>query len=164
MEENNLMIDDLFKAWEDYSNKIRSELDRQESDLLKKQKELNELEMFSKYDNSLIKDFIKEPYVIIPRKEGEWFLIIPKFFDLNVGYLTKSTNSYNVFIVNKYADYLGGVPEGFKKLFKFKKKMDLKIFDGVLLTGNSNQDRAWSEYNKFLTRREGKDKIKIKER
>lgn len=153
---------DLLSQFDSLASKIEDELRRKKRAIRKKKKELEDIEMFNHFDTELVSAFFDKPYVILPRRDEEWYLIVPKFFDLNVGYLTKSTDSYNVFIVNKYADYLGAVPADFRQVFKFKPKMPLKVFDGMLLTGEEHQDTAWERYGKFLTRREGKDKIRIK--
>ena len=155
-------VGDLLSQFDSIASKIEAELTRKKKAIQRKKKELEEVEMFEHFDTELVSAFFDKPYVVLPRRDEEWYLIVPKFFDLNVGYLTKSTDSYNVFIVNKYADYLGAVPADFRQVFKFKPKIPLKVFDGMLLTGEEYQDTAWERYGKFLTRREGKDKVRIK--
>lgn len=155
-------ISELLQDFDELTDRIESALEHKKKEITKKHAELEELEMFGHYDQELVQAFFSKPYVILPRREEEWFLIVPKFFNLNVGYLTKSTDSYNVFIVNKYADYLGAVPSEFRQVFRFKPKIPLKVFDGMLLTGETYQDTAYERYKKFLVRREGKDKIRIK--
>lgn len=153
----------LLSQHEEAAEKIKRYLNKSRKDIETKRAELQELEMFGHYNSDLVTSFFEKPYVTLPRGTGEeWYLIVPKFFEMNVGYLTKSTDSYNVFIVNKYAHYLGAVPEEFQKIFKFKTPIPLKMFDGVLLTGDDHQDTAFQRYRKFLTSRKGKDKIKIK--
>jgi len=153
---------DLLGQFDEIADKIEAELKRRKREIERKRASLEEVEMFSHYSSDHVDAFFKKPYVILPRKKEEWYLIVPKLFDLNVGYLTKSTDSYNVFIVNKYADYLGAVPADFKSVFKFKPRIPLKIFDGVLLTGEEHQDTAWDRYRKFLTARKGNDRITVK--
>lgn len=157
-----MKIMEKFQEFNSLKDEIIEELERKSREIAQKKVEINENEMFSQYNQEHINNFFTKPYTIIPRKEEEWYLAIPKFFDVNVGYLFKSDDSYNVFIVNKYADYLGNVPKEFKDVFKFKPKMPLKVFDGVVLTGEKYQDQTWERYRKFLTAREGKDKIRIK--
>ena len=153
---------DLLTQFDEIAEKIEAEIKRRKREIKRKRASLEEIEMFSHYSSEHVDAFFKKPYVILPRKKEEWYLIVPKLFDLNVGYLTKSTDSYNVFIVNKYADYLSAVPAEFKSIFKFKPKIPLKIFDGVLLTGEEHQDTAWNQYRKYLTARKGNDRITVK--
>jgi hypothetical protein len=134
-------IEDLMEQFNDVSDKIKRELNKKQKELENKQRQLEEQDMFSSFDPELVETFFKKPYVTLPRKINEWWLIIPKFYDMNVGYLHKSTDSFNVFIVNKYADYLGAVPEEFRKMFKFKPALPIKLFNGMLLTGEEHQDK-----------------------
>jgi len=153
---------DLLNQFDEIADKIEAEIKRRKREIERKRAGLEEVEMFSHYSSNHVDAFFKKPYVILPRKKEEWYLIVPKLFDLQVGYLTKSTDSYNVFIVNKYADYLSAVPAEFKSVFKFKPQIPLKIFDGVLLTGEEHQDTAWDRYRRFLTARKGNDRITVK--
>jgi DNA excision repair protein ERCC-3 len=157
-----MTINDMLTQFDGLADQIENALKKRKRVILTKKKELEEFAMFGHFDTELVGAFFDKPYVVLPRRDEEWYLIVPKFFDLQVGYLTKSTDSYNVFIVNKYADYLGAVPSDFRQVFKFKPKIPLKVFDGMLLTGEEHQDTAWERYSKFFTRREGKDKIRIK--
>ena len=52
----------------------------------RKRTSLEESEMFSHYSSDHVDAFFKKPYVILPRKKEEWYLIVPKLFDLNVRY------------------------------------------------------------------------------
>jgi len=110
------------------------------------------------------KSFIKEPYVILPTgKQEEWFVAVPKFIRMNLGWLDHTTDSFNVFKINKFMKWLGNIPINIQNKFKFGSDLPLKVFDGILLTGREHQSIAWEKYNNFLTKREGQDKIKIKQ-
>ncbi len=162
MEVKEKNIEEMFEEFNQLTESIESKLESKRKSIEKKRHEVEDSEMFGKYNEEYVKKFFKKPYVIIPKKENEWYLIVPKMFDISVGYLFKSDDSFNVFIVNKYADYLGNVPTEFKEVFKFKQKLPLKVFDGMMLTGEENQEEAWSRYSRFLIAREGKDRIRIK--
>lgn len=109
------------------------------------------------------KNFVKEPYAVIPSgKQEEWFVAVPKFIRMNLGWLDHTTETYNIFRINKFMKWLGNIPLDIEKKFKFDSKLPLKVFDGRILSGKQHQDETWNRYNKFLTGREGKDKLKIK--
>jgi len=114
------------------------------------------------YDPDLFKDFLREPYFIAPVKEGVWRVAIPKFIKFNVGFYEYSTNTYNAFLVNRFASFFGEIPKELERKFQFKDRLPLKIFDGMLLTGKDYQDEAWKRYTQHLSRREGSDRIRIK--
>ncbi len=58
-----------------------------------------------------IKSFVKRPYLIKPVKEDEWQLAVPLFLPLEVGWLEYQTDSFNVFRINKFVDWLTPIPE-----------------------------------------------------
>lgn len=112
-------------------------------------------------DKSQFENFLKQPYALIPSKKDEWYVPVPKFIRMNLGWLEFSTPTYNVFKINKFMSWLGELPKDMEKKFEGKMKLPLKLFDGMLLTGE-HQEEAWNRFKKYLTRREGKDKIRIK--
>lgn len=113
-------------------------------------------------DKELLNDFLKEPYAMIPKKGHEWYVIVPKFINMQVGYLDHATNSFNIFIVNKYVKWLSEIPEVLEAKLKFPEPLPFKVYDGMLLTGPKYQEKGFSKYRKFLSRREGKDRLRIK--
>lgn len=119
--------------------------------------------MFSAFDKDLIDDFFKEPYVTIPKRPQEWYIIAPKFINFQIGWLEKSTASYNVFLVNKFMHWLAQIPADLRDQFNFKPELPVKVYDGMVLTGEEHQDETWNRYKKDLARREGKDRIRVKE-
>lgn len=152
---------------EDYSK----ELDELKEQIEHEQSKANELTdtmrdetRFSQYDYDpeLFKDYLREPYFSAPVKEGVWRIAVPKFIKFSIGFYEYSTNTYNAFLVNRLASFFGEIPKELLNKFKFKDKLPLKLFDGMLLTGIEHQDEAWNRYNKHLFRREGSDRIRIK--
>jgi len=141
---------------------LRKMIEKTREELKKEWREKAETTQLAKFDKDLVEDFLEEPYVILPKKKEEWWVIAPKFVDFQIGWLERSTKGYNIFIVNKYMDWLAHIPQKVRSLFKFKPKLPLKVFDGFLLTGREHQDTAWERYKKHLTRREGEDRIRIK--
>ena len=107
----------------------------------------------SKLDKDELENFFKYPYVILPGKhEGEYHLCIPKFIDVQFGWLEKVTPSYNIFLVNKYVDWLGGLPQALKDELKFQDPLDVYL-DGDHLVG-SDVSKAKERYGQFVKRTE----------
>jgi len=116
------------------------------------------------FEEEQFRTFLDEPYVLVPTgKQEEWYVAVPKFSRINLGWLDYTTKTFNVFRITKYMDWLGEIPEVIRQKFKFKPKLPLKIFDGILLTGDEHQDQAWDRYRQYLSRREGSQKIRIKQ-
>jgi len=136
---------------------------KQQREMLKREieKRIEELQL-GKYNKEELDKFFEEPYVILPKRENEFYVIAPRWIDFQIGWLERQTKSYNIFVVNRYVQWIAPVPEALKQKLKFPEAPPIKVFDGMLLTGEKHQEEAWRRYNKFLTRREGKDRIRIK--
>lgn len=141
-----------------FEKEIVSERER----IAAKIKELTSKANLSQFQEDELNAFIERPYVEIPKKKDEWYVLVPKFIDFQVGWLERSTESYNIFVVNKFVDWLAQIPEDLRSHFKFKEKLPLKVYDEHLLTGSEHQEVAWERYKHLLSRREGKDKIRVK--
>ena len=143
--------------------KIEYEINKRRTEYQDKLKNISEQLQFTQFEEKSFTKFLSEPYAILPTgKTEEWFVVIPKFIKMNLGWLDFSTHTYNIFKINKFANWLGEIPEEIQKKFKFKPKLPLKVFDGMVLTGEQHQEETWGRYSGFLTRREGKDKLRIK--
>ncbi len=107
----------------------------------------------SKLDKDELENFFKYPYCILPGKhDGEYYLAIPKFVDAQFGWLEKVTPSFNIFLVNKYVDWLGELPQALKKELKFPDPLDIYL-DGDHLVGK-DLNKAHNKYAQFIKRKE----------
>jgi len=120
---------------------------------------------YTRVDPELFRDFFNKPYVILPHKENEWYLIVPRFIDLQMGWLWRQTDSFNIFIVNRYIDWLYPLPPEIKRQLGFKEPPFKPIVDGDFLVCKPEEtDLAWERYKKFLLRREAPGRIRVKKR
>ena len=152
IDENLDKFDALIEEIQKQRDKIRLEIE----------KKIEEVQ-FGKYNKEELGEFFKEPYVIIPKRENEFYVIAPKWIDFQIGWLDRATRSYNIFIVSRYVQWLAQIPQTLREKLKFPEPLPLRIFDGMLLTGEKYQDKAWEKYKRFLRSREGKDRIKVKQ-
>lgn len=114
----------------------------------------------SKLDQDELGNFFQYPYCIMPAKrEGEYYLAIPKFINAQFGWLEKVTPSYNIFLVNKYVDWLGELPDALKKELKIPDPLNL-FFDGEYLVG-SDVKKAKEKYSQFIKREEKDGRLLI---
>jgi len=114
----------------------------------------------SKLDKDELGSFFQYPYCILPAKrEGEYYLAIPKFINAQFGWLEKVTPSYNIFLVNKYVDWLGELPQALKKELKFPDPLNL-FFDGEYLVG-PDIAKAKEKYAQFIKREEKDGRLLI---
>jgi len=151
-------FEESLKKLDEYIEKIQEERER----LVKEfEDKLEELKVFE-IDKNALKDFLKEPYVLIPRKKDEYYVIVPKFIPMQIGWLEHQTASYNIFVINKYIQWIYDLPKAIKDKVKIPEPLPFKVIDGYLHTGSKLQEVAWERYKKFLYRKEGKDRIRIK--
>lgn len=162
---NEEKLKELRQISQDYSKRIeemKTELEVSQKANAEKLSEISD-KMRIKIDQDNFMPFLNKPYVLIPTgKHEEWYVPVPKFIRMNLGWLDFSTDTYNIFKINKYMNWLGELPAELEGKFKGKMKLPLQVFDGMLLTGKEHQEDAWNKFGKFLSRREGTDKIKIK--
>jgi len=143
--------------------KLKQILEEQQDTYKRKVKKISQKAQFTQFEEKEFAKFLDEPYAVLPTgKQEEWFVVVPKFIRMNLGWLDHSSHTYNIFKINKFINWLGDIPEEIQQKFKFGPKLPLKVFDGMILTGREHQDDTWNRYGKFLSRREGKDKVRIK--
>mgnify|MGYP000011623034 CR=1 FL=1 len=116
----------------------------------------------TRVDLSLLKEFLEEPYCILPKSKDEYYVIVPKWVNFQIGWLEHRTRSYNIFLINRYMQWITPIPQKLKEKLRFPEPLPLKVYDGYLLTGKAYQEEAWRRYRKYLSRREGEDRIKVK--
>jgi DNA excision repair protein ERCC-3 len=121
---------------------------------------------YTRFKPEFLPNFLAEPYIIMPKrtvkgKAVEWYVIVPRFIDFQLGWLERSTPSYNIFIVNQYVQWFTEIPKELKERFQLK-PLPVKVADGLLLTPEETQEEAWKRYKRYLSRREGKQAIRIK--
>lgn len=118
----------------------------------------------SKLNKEEIDTFFKKPYFLdpVPNRPDSWYLTIPKFVDIHFGYLVPSSanEAYNRFLLNRYMDWLGEIPEAIKKRLNWKPPPELTL-DGEELRGPKNAlEYAWQKYRPFL-RTHDENRIRI---
>lgn len=158
-------IEDLKKVMAEAESQfqtIESKIQAMRNTLETHFKRLMDQHQVSQIDPEFLKDFFDEPYVMLPKKGHQWWVIVPKWLKMQVGYLEHSTKSFNVFVVNKYVKWLSEIPGPLEEKLRFPKPLPFKVYDGMLLTGKEHQGAAWDKFRHFLHRREGSDRIRIK--
>lgn len=151
-----------FQKIETQIDELIEQLQARREDTRLKLEALSDKRMATEIYPEHLETFLQEPWVIIPKKRGQFYVIIPKFVKLAVGYPDFSTRSFNVFLVSKYSQWFSEIPQVLKQKLKFPEPLPLKIYGNMLLTGPEHQDKALNKYRKFLFQRKGKDRIQIK--
>ena len=158
--------EDIAKA-ENKLSEIVKILNERKQSLHKLIKEYGEETNWSRFQPQFLPNFVEEPYVIEPSKVGkagnviEWHVYVPKMVQFHVGRLERATHSYNVFSVTQYMHHFAEIPEELSSRFP-KLEIELQVVDGLLLTDSKTTEQAWTKYRKYLYRKEGPGKLKIK--
>lgn len=117
---------------------------------------------FESLDKNLLRQFLRKPYLILPKDRDRWYVIVPRWIDMQLGWLERQTEGYNIFIVDRYTKWFTGfIPPELEKQFKFH-EYPVRVFNGILETRKEFIDAVWSRYRKFLYKKIEEDKIKIK--
>lgn len=120
-------------------------------------------------DIEQLETFADEPYVILPKAEGEAWVVVPRFVPFQVGYLDRQTASYNVFIVNKFVDWIDQLPPAIRDQVGIEASFEgATVYDDMLeLDDPDERDRAWDELGGYVqqggpfVQRVDEDKIKF---
>jgi len=124
----------------------------------------------SAIDLDKLDDFIltwtKRPYAIIPKKPGEWYLLVPKCFKLHFGWLEREEGAYNLFVVNRYYDLIQPVPAQLREALNLSRPFDgLTIQDGQLSIARPDKDpiaKVQKHYSRYVGKAIDEKTIQIK--
>ena len=61
-----------------------------------KQMESLKLPAIPNLDVDAIRSFLQQPYLLMPRKENSWYVIVPRFIDMQVGWLSFRNHRFQV--------------------------------------------------------------------
>lgn len=95
---------------------------------------ISELSRYQGIDLDEIEKFLKEPWLIQPKKKDEYWVFIPRWVGLSVGWLERTTPTYNVFTVNRYSAWFGEIPGELKDVLKIPDPFQAVVEDGRLRT------------------------------
>ena len=108
------------------------------------------------------KEFMKEPYLVLPYTENARRLIVNRFLPLRAGWLQKQNGALNVFVVSRYVDFLNPLPKEIREALGLESRPPLKVKDDLLLTGKENQEWAFRRYIEYISGKVGDDSLRIK--
>jgi len=155
--------DDLLDSFEKIDSFIE-DIIAERTTLEERFKEFKKIAEFRNYkiNDESIKKLMNKPYTIVDvYKPNIWKVVVWNGVDFSIGWLESQDEAFDIYLVNKYASFLGEIPEILKERFQFKEELPLKVFDGILLTGEKHQQEAWDRYKHHLSKREGSDRIRI---
>ena len=105
-------------------------------------------------DETALRSFLQQPYLLMPRRENSWYVVVPRFIDMQVGWLEYQTPSFNVFVINRYVRWLTPLPADIENRLGLQPAVEMKVVDGLLKPAAGMEDEAWQRYRKYLTRKD----------
>jgi len=107
-----------------------------------------------KVSRDLLIAFMKQPYLLLPKRADAYYVIVPRFIDMQLGWLEFTTPSYNVFVVNRYVRWMAPLPPEIESRLGPAPATDAKVVHGLLKVSPGTEDSAWTRYRKFLLKRD----------
>jgi DNA excision repair protein ERCC-3 len=159
------IIGELKKKYEDFIDalekaiEMKNVLEKSFSDILE---DLLSKLGFSDIDKDLLKEFLRKPYVILPKGRDQWYVIAPRWIDFQLGWLERQTEGYNIFVIDRYTKWFTGfIPPELEKHFKYK-HFPVRVVNGILETTEEYRDVIWDHYRKHFSHRIDEKTIKVK--
>jgi DNA excision repair protein ERCC-3 len=103
-------------------------------------------------DVDLARMFLREPYAILQRNDNSYFIVVPRWVNFTIGWLERVTDSYNIFVVDKYTAWLGEVPAELTDKLNLKQPEQISVLDHVLQFDPSIQSKIRRRYSKYLNK------------
>lgn len=95
-------------------------------------------------------EFQKKPYITIPKDKNEWYVIVPAYIPFQVGYFDRRENNFNVFIINKYTQWLNEIPDFLRDELKLEHPDEFKVIDNQLMFPNNLLGKVKEKFARHL--------------
>lgn len=105
-------------------------------------------------DPEVLRAFLQQPYLLMPRRGNSWYVIVPRFIDMQVGWLEFSTPSFNVFVINKYVRLMTPLPAEIESRLGLQPPTQIQVVDGLVKPTAGMEDETWNRYRKYLLKRD----------
>jgi DNA excision repair protein ERCC-3 len=157
-------LEESLKRAEELSEEIREEAEERKQAA---QDTIIERVEWDDINDEHLEAFGEQPYILLSKAEDETWIIAPRFVPFQVGWLERQTDAYNVFVVNKYVDWITDLPDDVKERVGIEARYEeARVDDGVIeFSSEEEREEAWDDLGGMdggLSQREGDDKIKIK--
>jgi hypothetical protein len=106
-------------------------------------------------DHEAFRQFLNQPYLLMPRRQDSWYIVVPKFVDMQLGWLEWTTPSYNMFVINKYVRWMAPLPREFEERLGPTPTAQAKVVDGLLKVSAGMEEQAWQATENTFTKETG---------
>lgn len=142
---------DPFKKAEESLKELEIEANRKQKEFWDKFHLLESKKII--VDDEMLKEWLEEYWLLYrnPENQDEWFVAVPKFLDFSIGWLDHTTRGYNVFIINKYTQWLGELPDFLRKEIKIEPAKKITLSDDNLKFEEGIEEDIKDKFGQFLT-------------
>jgi len=141
----NIAIDKLKNIKKDVGE-VQSILDKLDEEVDSLKRKLPEKVDFDKF-----KIFLRRPYTIVPTKNDSWYIVVPKFIPFSVGFYDHSEGEYNYYMLNRYTQWLGEIPDWMKEEIKIPESMKITLVDGSINFEEGKEEEIRKKFGGYLT-------------
>lgn len=142
---------DSFKKAEESLKELEIEANRKQKEFWDKFHSLESKKIT--VDDEMLKEWLEEYWLLYrnPENSEEWFVAVPKFLDFSIGWLDHTTKGYNVFVINKYTQWLGELPDFLRKEVKIEPAKKITLSDDNLKFEEGTEEDIKEKFGQFLT-------------
>lgn len=142
---------DIFKKAEITLQELEVEANRKQKEFWSKFHALESKKV--EVDEELLKEWLEEYWLLYRNAENpdEWFVAVPKFLDFSIGWLDHTTKGYNIFVINKYTQWLGEMPDFLRKEVKIEPAKKITLSDDNLKFEEGTEEDIKDKFGQFLT-------------
>ena len=132
---------------------VKKEVGELQSILGKLDKEIEALRRSipEKVDFDKFKIFLRRPYTIVPAKGDSWYVIVPKFIPFSVGFYDHTEGEYNYYMLNRYTQWLGELPDWIRKEVKLPVPMKISMVNGSINFEEGKEEDVRKRFGTYLT-------------
>lgn len=105
--------------------------------------------------------FYGRPFTILPKSANEMWVVAPKFTNFSIGWLDHSEGAFNWFVVNRYTQWFGGIPDALRQDFNLPESEKIQLSDGFIVFDKGKEDKIKRQFGDYLSGfSDGRAKIK----
>lgn len=144
-------MSDLFKKTEEVLNQLDEEVNKKQKDFWNRFHQLESKKI--NIDDEMLKEWLEEYWLLYrnPDNQDEWFVAVPKFLDFSIGWLDHTTKGYNVFVINKYTQWLGELPDFLRKEVNIEPSKKITLSDDNLRFEEGTEEEIKEKFGNLLT-------------
>jgi len=117
-----------------------------------------------KVNKQHLENFFEVPYAMLPKDKNEVWLVVPKFVPFQLGYLDRQTESYNIFVINKYVNWISPLPDDIKAKVGIHSRFKSAILRDDILELHDGEDckKALRAYPNLISKKLDDKRLQVR--